>query len=84
MSARLDRTTHPSKGATPSTSRVAERARRPEVRLRALRLIVGRASTTRWSPRLLTLLLEELHVDDLFIEIVGRRSRSRIAAPPQP
>jgi hypothetical protein len=44
---------------------------RREVRPRAIRLIAARAESLRWSPALLNLVLEELGVDDLFVELLG-------------
>jgi hypothetical protein len=72
MSARSTLLKQTENAIRPATSTDTVTARWPEVRLRALRLIAERASSVAWSPRLLTLLLEELHVDDLFVEIVGR------------
>jgi hypothetical protein len=42
-----------------------------DVRPRAVRLIAARTQTLRWSPALLALVLEELAIDDLFVELLG-------------
>jgi hypothetical protein len=44
---------------------------RSEVRPRAIRLIAARTQPLAWSSALLTLVLEELSIDDLFVELVG-------------
>ena len=44
---------------------------RREVRPRAVSFIAARTQTLRWSPALLDLVLEELAIDDLFVELLG-------------
>lgn len=48
---------------------------RSELRPRAIRLIAERTSTAAWSPMLLRLLLEDIHPDDLFFEVIGKAER---------
>ena len=52
----------------------AERWRR-ELRPRAMRLMAARTRHLAWSRALVSLLLTELHPDDLFTEIVGAPNR---------
>ena len=59
----------------------AEQWRR-EVRPRAMRLMAARARPLAWSRALVSLLLDELHPDDLFDEIVGPPHRLRPAQLP--
>jgi hypothetical protein len=40
-------------------------------RVQALRLLARQLKTLSWSPALLELLLDELYVDDLFMDVVG-------------
>ena len=54
-----------------STQRKSLDIWRREVRPRAVSLIAARTQTLRWSPALLDLVLEELAVDDLFVELLG-------------
>jgi hypothetical protein len=75
MAARNVRHRHSESQSRVSASAESFCGRWPAVRLHALRVIVDGASRVTWSRRLLTTLLEELHVDDLFVEIVGHPQR---------
>jgi hypothetical protein len=75
MAARNVRHRHNESHSRATASAETFSARWPEVRLHALRVIVDGASRVTWSRRLLATLLEELHVDDLFVEIVGHPQR---------
>jgi hypothetical protein len=44
---------------------------RREHRVPALRHIADRTKDLRWSPTLLQLVLDELHIEDLFVDLVG-------------
>jgi hypothetical protein len=52
--------------------RAAEERWRTELRPRALRLIASRTSKLAWSRGLIATLLDELNVDAMFTELVGR------------
>ena len=39
--------------------------------MRTLRAIANRATALPWSPSILEALLDELHVDDVFVDLVG-------------
>jgi len=60
----------------------AERRRR-EVRARAMWLIAARTRRLAWSRALVSMLLAELHTDDLFDEIVGAPNRLTPSEFPQ-
>jgi hypothetical protein len=60
----------------------ADRWRR-ELRPRAMRLLAARTRRLPWSRALVSVLLAELHPDDLFTEIVGAPSRLTPARFPQ-
>ena len=56
---------------------------RRELRPRAMRLIAARTRHLAWSRALVSLLLNELQTDDLFIEIVGAPNRITPSRFPQ-
>lgn len=60
----------------------AERWRR-ELRPHVLRLIAARTAGLTWSRSLLTVLLDELHTNDLFNELVGKLHTLRVRRYPQ-
>ena len=53
---------------------------RTELRPRAVRLIADRTAKLGWSRMLLRLLLEEIRVDDLFLDVVGKPDRITASA----
>ena len=48
---------------------------RNALRPKAVRLLAERAATLTWSPMLLRLLLEDIHPDDLFLDVIGKAER---------
>lgn len=60
----------------------AERWRK-ELRPQAVRLVATRAAKLPWSRMLLRLLLEEIQIDDLFIELVGKPETLPLRRYPQ-
>ena len=56
---------------------------RCSVRPRLLRLFAERAATVGWSPALLNVLLDELHIEPLFTELVGRTRQLPVRRYPQ-
>src|SRR5262245_27759799 len=52
-------------------------------RIRALHRLAVRAQNLRWSQRLLSLTLEELNVDEEFVDLVGRSERLPVRRYPQ-
>jgi hypothetical protein len=56
---------------------------RRELRPRAMRLIAARTRRLTWSRALVSMLLAELHTDDLFTEIVGAPNRLTPSQFPQ-
>lgn len=60
----------------------AERWRK-ELRPQAVRLVATRAAKLPWSRMLLRLLLEEIQIDDLFIELVGKPETLPVRRYPQ-
>ena len=47
------------------------------LRPRALRHLVAQTADMKWNPRLMTVLLNELWIDDSFVELVGEPRRIR-------
>lgn len=60
----------------------AERWRNVE-RSHAIRLIAERTASLKWSPMLIRLLFEQIGVDDLFVEVLGRPDRLASKRYPQ-
>lgn len=83
MGARHARTRRLGEQPTPVTTTFErfERWRR-HGRSRALRRLVERTRDLPWSAALLDVLLDELHVDDVFEEIVGDITRLRVGQYP--
>ena len=52
-------------------------------RIRTLRRLAARVENLRWSPRLLFLVLEELNVDDGFVDLLGPSERLPVRRYPQ-
>jgi hypothetical protein len=52
-------------------------------RVRALRHLAARTQNLRWTQRLLSLTLEELNVDEGFVDLVGRFERLPVRRYPQ-
>lgn len=56
---------------------------RTELRSHAVRLVAARTTKLQWSRMLLRLLLEEIQIDDLFIELVGKPETLPVRRYPQ-
>ena len=56
---------------------------RTELRPRAVRLVAQRTSKLTWSRMLLRLLLEDIHIDDLFLEVIGKPESLPVRKYPQ-